>query len=302
MPEKVEFNSYDRRFKLRGFLFRPVNGKGNAPIVIMSGGYGDSAERMFPTAEGLAKAGFGVLLYEHRNTGISEGEPRLEVDPIAQVRDMSLAVTFAQTLPGFDKERLGLFGTSFSGGHVLAVAGPDKRVKCVVACNPWIAGYEIVLSGAGAKGIEGFTKLVQQERRNLLEGKEPALMTLGRTEDDPSHEPSLFRDNAAMNYYANGPAGSPLSWKNELTVYSLSYALEYDVRQYAKRISPTPLLMMVAAADHTMPASLGFEFYNEALEPKRLVVLPGGHYDAYMPDGSLDLVIQASAEWFRSHL
>ena len=94
-----------------------------------------------------------------------------------------------------------------------------------------------------------------------------------------------------MNYYANGPAGSPPSWKNELTMYSLSYALEYDVRQYAKRISPTPLLMMVAAADHTMPAFLGFEFYNEALEPKRLVVLPGGHYDAYMPDGSLDMVI-----------
>ena len=92
MPENIEFNSYDGRFKLRGFLFRPLNGKSNAPIVIMSGGYGDSAERMFPTAEDLAKAGFGVLLYEHRNTGISEGEPRLEVDPIAQLRDMSMAI------------------------------------------------------------------------------------------------------------------------------------------------------------------------------------------------------------------
>ena len=60
--------------------------------------------------------------------------------------------------------------------------------------------------------------------------------------------------------------------------------------------------MMVAAADHTMPAALGFEFYNDALEPKKLIVLPGGHYDADMPDGSLDLVIQSSAEWFRSHL
>ena len=31
-------------------------------------------------------------------------------------------------------------------------------------------------------------------------------------------------------------------------------------------------------------------------------MLPGGHYDAYMPEGSLDLVIHSSAEWFRSHL
>ena len=125
MPEKDEFVSYDRLFKLRGFLFRPAEANGDAPIVIMSGGYGDSAERMFLTAKGLAKAGLGVLLYEHRNTGISEGEPRLEVDPIAQVRDISMAVTFAQTLPGFDKERLGLFGTSFSGGPRIGGCQPE---------------------------------------------------------------------------------------------------------------------------------------------------------------------------------
>ena len=302
MLENVNFPSYDGRFTLRGFLFRPVHRGEGSPIVVMSGGYGDSAERLFPTAEGLVNAGLGVLLYEHRNTGISEGEPRLEIDPIAQVRDTSMAITFAQTLSGFDKERVGLFGTSFSGGHALAVAGSDKRVKCVVACNPWIAGYELVRIAGGLKAMEGFVGMVQQERANILIGKQPALMALGMREDDTSQRPSLFRDNSAMNYFAHNPMGEPATWRNEITVASLAYAMEYDVRSYAKRISPTPLLLMVAAADHTMPSVLGFEFYNSALEPKKLIVLPGGHYDAYMPEGSLRLVIESATEWFNSHL
>ena len=64
-----------------------------------------------------------------------------------------------------------------AAAHVLAVASPNRRVKCVVACNPWIAGFEIVRSGAGLKSIQGFTELVQYERRNLLEGKESTLMS-----------------------------------------------------------------------------------------------------------------------------
>ena len=73
-----------------------------------------------------------------------------------------------------------------------AYAGPDRRVKCVVACNPLIAGYEIVLSGAGSKSIQGFMEMVQQERGNLLEGKAPTLMALGRRADGLTCVPQGF--------------------------------------------------------------------------------------------------------------
>jgi len=51
---------------------------------------------------------------------------------------------------GFDPDRITLWGTSFSGGHVLAVAGFDKWVKAVVSQAPWIAGYEIRVLGASS--------------------------------------------------------------------------------------------------------------------------------------------------------
>ena len=120
-PEQIEFPTHDGRFTLRGSVHRPSGVGASVPAVVMSGGFADSVERMVPTAEAFARAGLRVLVYEHRNTGISDGEPRLEIDPIAQVRDMGMAVTFAQTVAGFDANRISLFGTSFSGGHVLAV-------------------------------------------------------------------------------------------------------------------------------------------------------------------------------------
>lgn len=302
MPEAIEFPSYDRRFTLRGRIYRPDGVTGPIPAVVASGGFADSVERMVTTAEALAAAGLGVLIYEHRNTGISDGEPRGEIDPITQTRDMAMAVTFARTVEGFDPDRLGLFGTSFSGGHVLALAAADKRIKAVVASNPWIAGFEVALHLGGAQVIEQFRAILDQERERALAGAAPTLVTLGRREDDPSTDFALFRDNAAMDYFEHSPAGRPETWRNEFTQASLEFVIGYDVRQYAKRISPTPLMMLVALDDHTMPAHLGLQFFEDALEPKELVTFRGGHYDAYMPEGSFGTVMAATARWFRSHL
>ena len=302
MAESIEFPGYDSRVTLRGYLHRPADVQGSAPVVVASGGYGDSVERMAPTAEALAQAGFVVLIYEHRNTGISDGEPRGEIDPVMQVRDMSMAITFAQTLDGVDPDRPGLFGTSFSGGHVLAVSADDKRVKAVVASNPWISGVETARAMGGMKAVVGFQALVDDERRKTLAGEAPTVAPLGLREDDESEQFSLFRDNAAMHYFEQGPVGVPDSWRNAFTLRSLEYAMGYDLRQYADRISPTPLLMLVALDDHTMPAALGLAFYEAALQPKALVTFAGGHYDAYLPDRAFPTVMDAATQWFRTHL
>jgi hypothetical protein len=38
------------------------------------------------------------------------------------VRDYRDAITYAETLADLDRERIGIWGTSYSGGHVLVVA------------------------------------------------------------------------------------------------------------------------------------------------------------------------------------
>ncbi len=58
--------------------------------------------------------------------------------------------------------------------------------------------------------------------------------------------------------------------------------------------------MVVAANDVLTPTDLALEAYNRALEPKRLVLLPGGHFDAYTTD--FDLAAGAARDWFVEHL
>jgi uncharacterized protein len=72
-------------------------------------------------------------VFDNRNFGASDGEPRQEIDPWAQVRDYRHAISWAQTLPEVDAERVGVWGSSYSGAHVLVLGAIDKRVKCVVA-------------------------------------------------------------------------------------------------------------------------------------------------------------------------
>jgi uncharacterized protein len=76
--------------------------------------------------------------------------------------------------------------------------------------------------------------------------------------------------------------------------------MEYEPSAYLERISPTPMLMVVAALDHLTPADLALEAYQRAREPKKLVLLPGGHFDAYVKD--FETASGAARDWFLEHL
>src|SRR3954454_10597565 len=121
----VEFDA--EGVALRGWLYRPRDAASAAPAVVMAHGYNCIKELYLDNyAAALAGAGHVVLAYDHRNFGDSDGEPRQELDPLLQVRDYRNAITFVQTLDGVDPERIGIWGTSLSGGHVLMVAAIDR--------------------------------------------------------------------------------------------------------------------------------------------------------------------------------
>jgi pimeloyl-ACP methyl ester carboxylesterase len=95
-------------------------------------------------AEVFAAAGLNALVFDNRNFGASDGEPRQEIDPWAQMRDYRHAITYASTLSEVDAARIGVWGSSYSGGHVLVVGAIDRRVKAVVCQVPLISGRDNV--------------------------------------------------------------------------------------------------------------------------------------------------------------
>jgi fermentation-respiration switch protein FrsA (DUF1100 family) len=298
----IEFPSADGMRTLRGTVHVPDAADRPVPSVIVSPGFGDVIARLEPVVEAFLAAGLGVLAYDHATFGASGGEPRHEVDPVAQVRDLRMAVTVARRHDRFDPDRVGLWGMSFSGAHVLSVAAWDRRIRAVVSQVPWIAGRENVLRMGGEEALVAFAAVLDGEREALLDRAVPSRGTIARRRDDDSPGFALFSDDDSAAYFTSGPAGASGPWDNTFTLRSIGYAQEYDVRPLARLISPTPLLMVVARYDAAMPADLATEFYDAALEPKELVVLDGGHYDVYRPGEIFDEAMDVTTRWFTKHL
>lgn len=300
---QIEFPSYEGRFRLRGSAFLPDTRDGPLPVIIMTHGMGDAAARIEPFAEHFCDNGFGVILYDHRTFLPSEGGPYQEVDPIAQIRDMQMAITLAESMPEFDSNRIGIWGTSFSGGLVLAVTGMDKRVKVVVSQAPWIDGNVIARHVLGDAGLKAFQAAFNEERHKTLKGLVPGQTLSVRKPGDEGKGFALVTTEEGYDYMLNGPAGIPAGWQNSFTTRSLEYALEFEVNQYAKRLGPTPFMLIVGKQDALIPASMTHAFFDAAdTTMKEMVSVDAEHHTLYMPSKGLEPCAEAAARWFKEHL
>src|SRR5579871_3513003 len=170
---------------LRGWLFKPNGADGKAPAVVMAHGFSALKEMDLDRyAEAFAAAGLAALVYDNRNIGASDGEPRWEIDPVAQMRDYGHAVTYARTRPEIDRERIGVWGTSYTGGLALIAAAVDKRVKCVVSQVPFISGYETMMQVTPVEARAQFYDTIYRERDALAAGLSPT--TVEVCTDDPA--------------------------------------------------------------------------------------------------------------------
>ena len=140
MRKNIEFRTEDG-ITLRGWHYVPDTGKGPFPTIVMAHGFSATKELFLDKyADLYCASGMAVLVYDHRNLGASDGEPRQEIDPWAQINGYRDAITFVETLPETDASKIGIFGSSYSGGHVLVVGALDRRVKCVVSQVPLVDG------------------------------------------------------------------------------------------------------------------------------------------------------------------
>ncbi len=94
---------------LRGWFYAAEASTSAAPTVVMAHGFSAVKEMYLDEyAAVFAAAGLNALVFDNRNFGASDGIPRQEIDPWAQVRDYRHAITFATTLPGVDAARIGI--------------------------------------------------------------------------------------------------------------------------------------------------------------------------------------------------
>jgi fermentation-respiration switch protein FrsA (DUF1100 family) len=300
--EDVEFDA--EGVILRGWVFRPKNAASLAPVVVMAHGYNCVKELYLDRyAAAFAGAGHIVLAYDHRNFGDSEGEPRQELDPWVQVRDYRHAITFAQTLDGVDADRVGVWGTSYAGGHVLVVAAIDRRVGCVVSQVPTISGWQTTLRRTPPPALAAQRQAFDRDRRERFGGGTPQTVPMVV---DPTKGGAASHASADAWEFFTGRNAPPEDqwrfgkWRNEITLRSVEMYSEYEPGSFIERIAPTPLLMIVGDNDVVCPTDMALDAYNRAREPKRLELYPGGHFSAYTDQ--FTRAATAATDWFTQHL
>ena len=283
---------------LRGWFYDADGRSGAAPTVVMAHGFSAVKEMYLDKfAETFAAAGLNALVFDNRNFGASDGEPRLEIDPVQQVRDYRHAITYATTLDEVDPTRIGVWGSSYSGGHVLVLGAIDRRVKAVVAQVPLVSGSANIAELVRADFRAGFRQMFDDDRAARFRGDPPAMVPV--VAEDPLAPSALPTPDSWTWFTETGKTRAP-SWKNEVTLRTVEMLGEYEPAAYIARISPTPLLMVVAREDHLTPAHLAIDAYERAREPKRLAILPGGHFDAYV-DG-FEGASTPARDFFLEHL
>jgi fermentation-respiration switch protein FrsA (DUF1100 family) len=249
-----------------------------------------------PFAEKFADAGLAVLVYDHRGWGASDGMPRHDLDPWRQIEDLRTAITFLQADDRIDPARIGLWGTSFSAGHAIVVAAVDDRVAAVVAQAPSINSYEAARRRSTPEQSAGLQQALAKDRLATLRGAEPAVIQV--VAKDPSR-PASFASADALAFY-DTPEVEKAGWVNEMTLRSLDWARILQPASYIARVSPKPLLMIVPKKDELTLTDLALSAYHQALEPKRLVLIEGGHFSPYADEFAP--ASEAAVAWFTEHL
>ena len=124
----------------RAWLYLPAS-DAPRPVMVMAHGLGGvKVMRLDAFAERFCAAGYACLVFDYRHFGASDGEPRQQLDVGKQLQDWKAAVAYARACPQVDGRRVILWGTSFSGGHVLSTAADVPGIAAVISQCPFTNG------------------------------------------------------------------------------------------------------------------------------------------------------------------
>jgi uncharacterized protein len=300
MPLDVEFRCEGDT--IRGHLYLP-QGHGPFPAVVMAGGWCYVKELVQPEyARAFAAAGIAALVFDYRRFGTSSGEPRQHIDPWAQIEDYHTAISFAETRPELDARRIGIWGISYSGGHVLIVGATDPRVRCIVSNIPVVDGWLTMKQVHGALAFRALQALVLDDRRRRLAKNDYGYMPMST--EDPARVLSTWPFPEVTQAFLQFKNGVAPNHEHRNTIASTELLMRYDVRPYLRRILDVPTFMSVAQGDDITLWEAEIEVFNGIATPrKRLFVCQDtSHMTLYSNQSRLEMLAEEGKQFLVEHL
>jgi dienelactone hydrolase len=269
-------------------LYLPDGARGPVPGVVTGPGFGGVKEMLIPQfGEALARAGVATLAVDYAGFGGSGGEPRQDVDPRNQIRDLRRGLDHLFRDARIDPRRLGIFGTSMSGAHALVIAGTDPRVRAAVVMVPFVRAPKAPPSAQVALALATDTV------RRVLRLPSRTIPAAG-----PPGSHAVMTTDGALAWLERMASGAP-TFRNEVTVRSLARVATYrPMRMLGAGSIRVPLRSIVSTSDSITPAALA-RAELRGIDCDH-VEFPGTHFELF--DEHLDHVVRSTVEWFEEHL
>jgi len=229
--------------------FYPANSEGQRPCVVLAHGLAGIKEmRLDAYAEEFAEAGYHALVFDYRHFGGSAGEPRQLLDIAKQHQDWKAAIAYARSRPDVDATKIVLWGSSLSGGHVVAIAAQDRNIAAVISQVPHMLGPTSGLAG----GLLAGTRLTIHaliDRLGSLIGLPPHYVNAAT---EPGRLALMTAPGAAHGYLKLVPKGK--TFDQRVAARFVFAAMRYSPGKYLRHLT-MPSLLQVATNDLTTPAS-----------------------------------------------
>lgn len=283
MPERADIEIRFRDKTLRGWFYEPDEPPPWPAVVMAHGFSGVKEQGLDAFAEVFAERGMAVCVIDFPNLGASDGAPRGDIDPAEQLDAFRAALDWTAARDGVDPERMGIWGTSYSGGHVLSLVSSGINIKCAVAQVPFV--------GPPMDEIPAPLEAMFASERE-------------RTSGPPSMVPVVGDGFAALptpdaKEWADALAPVAPNWKNEVTLTSVDRLLHYRPADRIEDAS-VPLLVVLALNDSLIPASTVRSVFERAGGSKQLVEIESGHFDVYLD--RFDEAVRPEADWLSKYL
>ena len=279
--ERVTFQSIEFRSQgalLRGRLYVPKFVKQKPPIVIMAHGFTSTINGMTADkyAERFMENGFAVLLYDHRNFGASDGEPRQEINFWVQARGYIDAIDFANELTEIDTGKIAVWGASMSAREAFLVGTVDTRVGAIITIIPAYGDDFPVVDYEGKNYAFARETLLRDHILDLPHSKTDPMPIVS---PDQLNIPSRLTELTAFRWFMEYGGRYGTDWKNVVSFANTEMPEDFHLGQCAAEIK-APILMVVAKNDEMTGASpeVANAVFKSIKQPKEWVDISGGHF------------------------
>jgi pimeloyl-ACP methyl ester carboxylesterase len=274
MAKRLDVDFFSGGTRCSAWLYLPDGGR-PAPVIVMAHGLGGvRTMRLDAFAERFCEEGYACLVFDYRNFGDSDGEPRQVLDIGAQLEDWRAAIAFARKRPEVDGSRLVVWGTSLGGGHAIAVAAADPEVAAMIAQCPYTDNLASALAISPFVSIK-LAAMALIDQLGAWLGARPLLVA---TAGKPGSAALMTAHDVVPGYRALVPPGSQI--RGEVAARIALRMLFYRPGSKAAKLA-CPALFCVCERDTVAPAWATLEHAKRA--PKgEIVRYPIGHFDIYV--------------------